>query len=158
MPTTRVETLAFAQSASWRFSAERDLSAPPEIVFAALADASTWPEWFPLLHKADWVTPPPHGVGSERWVKVGPTRVDERFIAWDDNQRIAFTFTAATLPVVRAGVEVIELEPSGTGTRARYTMALEPPAGIGALRAVVAPGVRWTLQRALTGLDEHLRS
>lgn len=156
MPATRPETLAFADRAAWSFSATADVGATPEEVFAALADAESWHEWFPLMGGARWTTPAPHGVGSERTVRVGPATVEERFIAWDEGERIAFTFTGANLPIAKAGVEVVELSPSGTGTTVRYTMALEPPGPLGPLRALVAPGVQATLRQALKGLDRYL--
>ena len=156
MTTTRPESLAFLDLAPVRAEATRELDASPEAVFDALADAGGWPRWFPNMQECRWLTPPPHGVDSQREVRVGPLHVVERFIVWERPRRWGFTFTAATPPIARAGAELVELEGIGDGgTRATYTMAVEPPAPAG-LATLASGPMEATLAEALTSLDHYL--
>lgn len=156
MATTRSESLEFVDLAPVRAHATRDLDASAEAVFDALADAEGWPRWFPSMQQCRWLTPPPHGVDSQREVQVGPLHLVERFIVWDRPRRWGFTFTAATPPIARAGVELVELEPAGAqATRVTYTMALEPPGPAGLARLATGP-MDATLADALAGLAHHL--
>jgi uncharacterized protein YndB with AHSA1/START domain len=156
MATTRPESLAFVDLAPMRAEATRELDASPETVFDVLADADSWPRWFPNMQHCRWLTPPPHGVDSQREVRVGPLHVVERFIVWDRPRRWGFTFTAATPPIARAGAELVTLEPVGDGrTRVTYTMALEPPAPAGLANLAAGP-MSATLADALEGLARHV--
>ena len=156
MATTRPESLEFVDLAPVRAEATREIDAAPETVFDALADAEGWPRWFPNMQHCRWLTPPPHGVDSQREVRVGPLHVVERFIVWDRPRRWGFTFTAASPPIARAGAELVSLEPVGKGsTRVTYTMALEPPGPAGLASLATGP-MDATLGDALKGLAHHL--
>lgn len=157
MSSCRPETVAFTATAPLRITATREVGADPEAVFAALADAASWPAWFPGLDEARWTSPAPHGVGATREVKVGPLRVAEEFIVWDPGERIGFTFVSTNLPGTRAGVEIAELVPvRGGRTRVSYTMALEPVGLPARLARPVAPVARLAIGRGLAGLDRYL--
>lgn len=156
MATTRPETLAFLDLAPLRVTARCEVDATPEAVFDALADADSWPQWFPGMDHCGWLTPAPHGVDSQREVRVGPLHVVERFVVWDRPRRWGFTFTATSPPVARAGLELIELEPlDGGGTAASYTMAIDPPVPAALARLATGP-MEATLADALAGLERHL--
>jgi uncharacterized protein YndB with AHSA1/START domain len=158
MATTRPESLAFVDLAPVRAEATRELDAAPEAVFDVLADAESWPQWFPNMQQCRWLTPPPHGVDSQREVRAGPLHVVERFIVWDRPRRWGFTFTAATPRIARAGAELVTLDPTGDGgTRVTYTMAVEPPAPAGLATLATGP-MNATLAGALKGLARHLSS
>ena len=156
----RIETLEFLSVAPLKATAERVLPFSPEQVFDALADAESWPLWFAGLRKATWLTPPPHGVGAEREVVVGPLTVAERFVVWDRPTRIGFTFTGASGPGTRAGVELMELREVAGGTVLTYTFAVEPsmPRPVArVLGAALAPVVsKAMLGRGLAGLERYL--
>lgn len=156
----RIETLDFLSVAPLRATAQRVLPFSPEQVFDALADAESWPTWFAGMRSATWLTPAPHGVGSEREVVVGPLTVAERFVVWERPTRIGFTFTGASQPGTRAGVELMELREVAGGTVLTYTFAVEPslPRPVARLLgAAVAPVVsRVLLGRGLAGLERHL--
>jgi uncharacterized protein YndB with AHSA1/START domain len=156
MPATRPEGVGFVADAPVRIVVTRVMPVAPERVFDAIADADSWTAWFPGMRRCTWLTPPPHRIGSQRRVVVGPLRVDERFVVWDRPHRWGFTFTGSNLPLARAGVEVVDLEPEGDGTRVTYTMALDPP-------GLMRPGVRLskpvitrTLGAGLRGLERYL--
>lgn len=156
MATTRLEKPAFYETAPVHFHTSRVIPASPDEVFAALADTPNWPKWFPSLTAAKWQTEPPHGVGSRRCVNVGPVRVDEEFIVWEPGRRWGFTFVATTIPLVRAGAELVELEPEGDGTRVTYNMHVEPLPGLGGLTKLLRAGIEKGLADGLKGLERHL--
>jgi uncharacterized protein YndB with AHSA1/START domain len=157
MATTRPEALEFVDLAPLRAVATREICADPERIFDVLADAGSWPHWFPNMTSCRWLTPPPHGVDSQREVRVGPLHVVERFVIWARPSRWGFTFTAASPAIARAGVELVELTPLGQErTQVTYTMALEPRIAAGSLTRAVEPAMEATLRDALAGLDDHV--
>jgi uncharacterized protein YndB with AHSA1/START domain len=157
VPTCRPETLAFTATAPLRVTVSREIAATPDRVFATLADTGSWPRWFPGLHAARWTSPRPYGVGSTREVSVGPMDVTEEFIVWEPGERWGFTFVATSLPLARAGVELVELVELAAGrTRVVYTIALEPTGVPARLAQLAAPLGRVALGRGLDGLDRHV--
>lgn len=157
MPTCRPETVAFTATAPLRISASRTIAASPEQVFATLADAGSWPRWFPGLREARWTSPRPYGVGSRREVRVGPLVVEEAFIVWEPGERFGFTFVSTNLPGTRAGVELVELRDlGGDRTRVAYTMAVEPVGLPRRVASAAAPLGRVAVGRGLAGLDREL--
>jgi deazaflavin-dependent oxidoreductase (nitroreductase family) len=122
----RREDLSFLTRAPVVHTFEADVAAPREKVFAALADPTTWPRWFPGVRSARYGSPPPYGVGTIREADVSGTRWVEEMIAWDTGRRWAYTVTSASAPVATAQVESFELDDRAAGTRVRWTLALEP--------------------------------
>lgn len=157
MATTRLETLDFLTLAPMRATARREMDAAPTAIFDVLADADSWPRWFPDMQECRWLTPGPHGVDSQREVRVGPLHVVERFLVWDRPHRWGFTFTAARPPIARAGIELVELEPVGAGaTAVTYTMALEPAGPSALVAGVGTRALEASLAGALAGLEGYL--
>lgn len=156
MPTTTPVTPVFYETAPIRLAAARELSAPPDEVFATLADTPSWPDWFPAITRARWTSPAPYGVGSTRTVAIGPFEVDEEFIIWEPGVAWGFTFRRTSLPVARAGAELVELEPTATGTRVTYHMCLDPLPGLGGVTRMLRRGVEKGLADGLAGLERHL--
>ena len=127
-------------------------SAPPDAVFAVLADHERWPEWFPNVRRVD-VMGPTEGVGARRRVHVPGLVVEEEFIVWDPGERWAFTGTAARPGFVRSIVEDCRLTPTGAGgTDVAYTMYLEPTGIFRPLTRVGKGVVRTSIAKALVGL------
>ena len=121
-------TLDYFDHAPVRIFAEATIPASPAAVFDALADAPGWTAWFPLLHRAAWLRGD-GGVGAERTVALRLLgRFDERMIAWDPGQRLAFTMVAATSPFVRQMAEDYRLTAVGDATRIDWIMAATPTA------------------------------
>ena len=96
-------------------------------LFAALAhDPAGWGEWFPGFSRdGRYVTPAPHGVGSQREVRVGRTRLVETVLAWEEGRRWAFTIAEGGMPGVKALAEDYVVEPEGSGSRLTWTLATE---------------------------------
>lgn len=156
MLAIRPEGVGFVAEAPVRAVATRDIDASPEAVFDAIADADSWPVWFPGMRRCTWLTSPPHQIGSQRRVVVGPLRLDERFVVWDRPRRWGFTFTGSNLPLADAGVEVVDLDPVGTATRVTYTMALAPPRLLTPGVRLSVPVIERTLAAGLKGLERYL--
>lgn len=121
--------LSFAERAPYACIHDADVAAPPAAVFEALAD----------LDRPDWVTSPPHGVGSVRAVWVGSLYLVEGFVAWERGARFSFAVLQANLPFARALLEDWRIAPTRTGSRVTYAIYYAPPWW---LRPFAAPIVR----------------
>jgi carbon monoxide dehydrogenase subunit G len=152
----RHEDLGFIARAPTVRVAEATVRSEPSAVFAALADATAWPSWFPGVRAAWYATPPPHGVGTIREANVSGTHWVERMIAWEEPSRWAWTVIAASVQFAVAQVESFELQPASGGTRVGWTIALEPRL----LARLGQPFLRRTtaslFARAMRNLDAHL--
>jgi polyketide cyclase/dehydrase/lipid transport protein len=151
--TMRREDLGFVGRAPVVHVADTVVRARRDAVFAALADASGWPRWFPNVRAAAYTSPSPHGVGTIREADVGGTRWVEEMIAWDASARWAWTVLRATVPFATAQVESFELDDADGGTHVRWTLALEPRL-LGRLGApFTGRAMTRLLRRAMTNLE-----
>jgi uncharacterized protein YndB with AHSA1/START domain len=154
----RREEMGFIDRAPHVHVAEAVLAAPRGRVFSAFADPVGWPAWFPNVQAAAYLTPPPYGVGTIREARVSGTRWVEEMIAWDEGTRWAWTVLRASVPFAKAQVECFEFaDASGSGTRVRWTLALDPRL-VARLGSRVAPAaLRRILRRAAATLDARLQ-
>lgn len=104
--------LSFTESAPFRFENTVLIDAAPARVFQILAAAEAQPEWFQDFVACRWTTAQ-RGVGAEREIQLKLLTVKERFLAWDQDRRLAFHVYAATLPFIKAMIEDMVLEPLG---------------------------------------------
>jgi hypothetical protein len=153
---TRPVDLSFLETAPHRTTRSFSFTATPDELFAALAhDPAGWGEWFPGFSRdGRYLTPAPHGVGSQREVKVGRTRLVETVIAWDEGRRWAFTIAEGGMPGVKALAEDYVVEPEGTGSRLTWTLASETSPHLagklsGALAGALGKKAFGTLDRVL---------
>jgi uncharacterized protein YndB with AHSA1/START domain len=91
--------------------------APPEAVWARLADATTWPEWSGF-EAAVIEQPDPtggQGVGSRRRFTFGRTRSLEEIVAFEPPRHVAYVLLSG-LPVrdYRGDVELTRTADGGT--------------------------------------------
>jgi uncharacterized protein YndB with AHSA1/START domain len=150
----------FFDRAPLRVTASATFAHSPERVFGAFADASGWPEWFPLMVEARWTSKDIECVGAEREVRLRLLgRFHERFIAWDPGERFAFTMLASTSPLATAIAEDYRLTSLGSGhTRLDWVLAAEPTR----LGRLLRPGLEMTMKRVVAqagkNLDRRLRA
>jgi len=104
--------LSFTESSPYRFENVVLIDAPPARVFDIWATGEGQKEWFQDFVANRW-TSAAHGVNAEREVELKLLTVRERFLVWEPGKRLAFTMYGITLPLVKAMVEDIILEPAG---------------------------------------------
>jgi hypothetical protein len=151
------QPLAFFVTAPLIVRDSVEAKASPSRVFEAFADVTSWPKWYPLMHRTSWISGS-GGLGSEREVRLRLLGVfREKFIAWEEGARFAFTMTASTSPLASAISEDFALVklPSG-GTRIDWTLAAEPTAVGRALTPALKAIMRGLLARSGAGLDRYL--
>jgi carbon monoxide dehydrogenase subunit G len=122
----RAVGLDFLEKAEQKFEVEQQVAAPLERVWNAFADASTWSHWFPGVEWARYDGSPPAGVGTTRRSSVAGVQYEETMLVWDRPRRWAYRVDRSTAPVARAQLEITDFAPSGSGTRVRWTLAVDP--------------------------------
>ena len=119
------------------FTYERQVNAPPEVVFDVLTDHRRYTEITPL-RRAELERegePAPNGVGAIRVLGVAGPPMREEVLAYERPYRFSYTILSG-LPV-RDHVGTVELSPSEGGTRVVYAIQTTPTLPIGGF-AVVA--------------------
>jgi uncharacterized protein YndB with AHSA1/START domain len=122
------------------------VGASPAQVFDLLADLAGWSRWHRGIRKVrldgDGRT---SGVGAQRTVWVGATRVSETFIEWEPAVRMTFAITGFNLPGVGAMVEdwAVAPDPANSGCSVvTMTIGVAPKGPLrhlaGVLRTVLA--------------------
>ena len=149
----RPEGLDFVDRAPIQVRAETTIAAPAAVVWAGVADTAGWLEWFDGMKDARLTSEGPVAVGSTRTVSVPPLRVDEEIIAFDPEERFAFRFVSANLPILTAMVEVVTLQAAGTTTRVEYRQSAELAPWARALTPVLRRQLQGKVASSLVGLD-----
>jgi uncharacterized protein YndB with AHSA1/START domain len=92
-------------------------TAPPERVWALLADATTWPSWsgFDAAEIEQPGTDDPQGVGALRRFRYGRIRSRERIVAFEPPRHVAYTLLSG-LPLrdYRGDVTLTPTDSGGT--------------------------------------------
>jgi uncharacterized protein YndB with AHSA1/START domain len=108
------------------FTYQRQVAAPPEVVFDVLTDHRGYAKITPL-RKAELERegdPAPNGVGAIRVLTaVGPP-MREEVLAYEPGKRFSYKLLSG-LPV-RDHVGTVELTPSGSGTKVVYAVRTTP--------------------------------
>ena len=119
-------------------------AAPPEVVFALLADAPAWQEWAgPFVPQARWEAGTRGGRGAVRRLGLGPLTVREQVVEHSPPRNFSYVLlTAVRWHGYRADVELAE-DGSG-GTRILWTGRLSSP--VPGLAAVLEPAFRRMVQ------------
>jgi carbon monoxide dehydrogenase subunit G len=107
-----------------RVEASETISAPPETVFAFVADLVNLPRWQSGIVSAEQTSPDPVGVGSTAHVVrelLGQRlAVDLSVTDYQPGRRLALASAASGIGVTAA----LELEPAAAGTRIRFAMEI----------------------------------
>ena len=97
-------------------------AAPPERVFALLADAPSWKSWAGPMVLASWWEregdPAPGGVGAIRRLGMRGASSREQIVAYDPPRHLAYVWLTRLVRDYRADVRI---EPDGTGTRIAWS-------------------------------------
>lgn len=147
--------LDFVERAPVRFVFAREISAPPEPVFRALAeDVPGWAEWFSAVALAR-----PLDDGARREVRLrGGTRFEETILAAKSPEVYAYRVDVTNAPGARAMVEEWRLAPAGAGTRVQWTFAVDGTAPFRFAFGLARAGLGRTFRGAVTALDRRLAS
>ncbi|EGX57955.1 hypothetical protein SZN_20147 [Streptomyces zinciresistens K42] len=145
--------LDFVGTAPVRHVFTRETSAPPEAVFAALAeDVPGWAQWFSAVRTAVSVDG-----GARREIRLrGGARFDETILAAQSPEVYAYRVDVTNLPGARAVVEEWRLAPAGTGTRVRWTFAADGTAPFRFSCSLARAGLGRAFRGAVTALDRRL--
>ncbi|MEU0058895.1 SRPBCC family protein [Streptomyces sp. NPDC006334] len=150
----RPEGLGFLTAAPVRLVFAREVSAPPERVFRALAeDVPGWAAWFPAVASA---RPLDGGAGREVRLRGG-TRFRETVLAATGPEVYAYRVDVTNAPGARALVEEWRLAPAAAGTRVCWTFAADGTAAFRGVLRLARPGMGRTFRDAVTRLDRRLR-
>ncbi|KUM73465.1 SRPBCC family protein [Streptomyces curacoi] len=147
--------LDFVGTAPVRHVFARDVTAPPEPVFHALAeDVPGWTEWFRAVTLAR-----PLDDGARREVRLkGGTRFEETILAAKSPELYAYRVDVTNAPGARALVEEWRLTPAGTGTRVQWTFAADGTAPFRFAVGLARAGLGRAFRDAVTALDRRLAS
>ncbi|MFJ2767022.1 SRPBCC family protein [Streptomyces sp. NPDC087300] len=145
--------LEFIESAPLRLVFAREVSAPPEAVYRALADEVTdWPRWFTAVTLCN---PTDGGKGREVHLKGG-TRFKESILAAESPERYAYRVDESNAPGLRTLVEEWRLTPAGPGTRVQWTFAADGTAVLRGTLKLGRAGLGRAFRDAVTALDRRL--
>ena len=118
---------SFFDTAPMRFKNVVDLDAPAAKVFAIFEDGESWPKWFRAIHKVEWTSQKPYGVGTTRTVSLSAVTLNEHFFRWEQNRRCSFYVTAQSMPLAHALAEDYLLEEiTPNKTRFTYSVGMDP--------------------------------
>ena len=128
MPRCEPVGIDFAKTAPVIATASVAVKATPAQVWQVLNENDRWPEWFPGMSVARVTSPQWDGIGSTRYVQVGPLGVDEKMVVWEPERAWGFCATnlSRTGWIAKQLLEMVEISPEGTGSRLVYTGALTP--------------------------------
>ena len=103
-------------------------AAPPEKVFALLADGAGWSKWAgPMIVRSWWEregSPEPGGVGAIRRLGLGKLSSREEIVEYDAPRHLAYTWL--TKFPVRDSRAAVRLAPDGSGTRIVWGGSFRP--------------------------------
>lgn len=144
--------------APFRASATRMVPAPPDEVFAALADHETWPEWFESIDAVERFGDLHEGLGSNRRVHINARiSAEEEFHVWEPGEAWGFVVLSTTMPGIRSMVELVTIDDLEDGrSRVTYTMGIDARFPLSLLLRAARAGVAKNLGRALENLGPHI--
>lgn len=134
--------------ASFRF--ERQVAAPPEVVFEVVTDHRRYDEITPL-RRAELERegePAPNGVGAIRVLGLAGPPMREEVLVYEPPRRFSYTVLSG-LPV-RDHLGTVELTPVDGGTRVAYAVKATPTVPVGGGAVVFA--LKRAIETLLSGV------
>ncbi|MFI9583443.1 SRPBCC family protein [Streptomyces sp. NPDC052236] len=145
--------LDFAASAPLRLVFSVEVTASPRAVYRALAeDVTGWPSWFTAVARA---TPTDGGAGREIRLRGG-VRLAETIVATQPGELYAYRVDETNVPGLRALLEEWRITATATGTRVRWTFAVDAPAPMRGVMRLGRPGMGVSFRGAVRRLDRIL--
>ncbi|MEU9623974.1 MULTISPECIES: SRPBCC family protein [unclassified Streptomyces] len=145
--------LDFIESAPLRLVFAAEVSAPPEVVYRALADdVAGWPSWFTSVTAA---RPTEDGAGREVRLRGG-TVLRESILAAKPCERYTYRVDESSTPGPKALLEEWRLTPAGAGTRVQWTFAADGSATFRFALRLGRPGMGRAFRDAVRNLDRRL--
>lgn len=106
--------LEFLDSAPIRISLTADLNITPNALFKQFEDSNSW--GWATIKSVIWETESPYGRGTTRTVDVaGQGKIQEYFLLWEQDQRMAFRFEKGEMKLVSALLEDYQVKPLPDG-------------------------------------------
>jgi hypothetical protein len=154
VPALESVDLSFFDDAPVVIRRQAHVDAPRDRVFAAVAiDPAGWGEWFPGFgNDGCWQTPPPHGVGSIRTVRMLAFRYRETMLACEEGERWAFRIDETNAKGFRAFAEDYLFADDGMGTRLTWIVAMRPSGPLRFCAPALPLGFGAILRRAASRL------
>jgi hypothetical protein len=148
----------FFDTAPFRFIATEVVHRPANLIFDAIAShPAGWGDWFPgFSHAGRYLTPPPHGPGSRRRVKMGGLTYDETILIWDAPGRWAFRVDRSMIPFAYALAEDYQVSDHHIYSIVQWTFAIDPRPGLKQAIPVFKPVIPALFRRAMTNLSSKL--
>ncbi len=115
-----------------------NLRAPPEQVWAVIADHTRMSEWA-QMKSVTITSDETQGVGLTCKCDFGLFMADERVIEWQENHKIVHEIMAMGMPMT----ETWTLEPDGGGTRFIWQQEVN----LSGIRRLMLPMMKWQLGR-----------
>ena len=117
----------FLKSAPFRYENSVEVPAPPERTWELLTTDDTLVSWTRLVTSLRWLSPRPFGVGTVRELTLlGLLTGRERYFRWEEGKRNSYSVVALSFPGIRRWAEDYIVEPTHSGSRLTWTLAIEP--------------------------------
>ena len=154
----RAVDLDFFETAPIRFVNTELVRRSPEAIFAAVAeDPAGWGNWYPGFSKTGrYLSPPPHGPGSRRLVRMSGVTYDETILAWDPPKRWAFRVDKAAAPIAHALAEDYQITPVELGSIVQWTFAVDPRSALRRATPLLRPMLTTLFRRAMSNLERKI--
>jgi hypothetical protein len=131
------------------------IAAPPEIVWAAIADLEAVQAYNPTVSKAQLIPGPREGVGAGRSCTTKQGKVVERVIGWDKPNAIEMQLVSSPWPV-KAMRWRTELSPQAHGTQVAQELQYAPSLGlVGAVLNALM--MKRTMDKTVAAVFESLK-
>ena len=148
---------AFLKTAPFRYEQSVETTAPAERIWEVLT-GDDLVHWVPVWTCLRWGAPP-LGVGTVREVTLAEVfTVRERFFRWVEGRRFSFSGLDASLPGLRNVAEDWVIEPTPSGSRLTWTLALGPHRWAAPLVWLGSPIIRGVQRRVLRTIRVHVRN
>jgi ribosome-associated toxin RatA of RatAB toxin-antitoxin module len=132
------------------------IDAPPDIVWAAIADLEAVQEYNPGISKAALIAGPREGIGAGRTCLTKQGEVVERIVAWEKPNAIEMQLVSSPWPIRNMRWRT-EVSPKARGTQVSQELTYAPSLGVigGILNALM---MRRTMDKAIASVFDGLKA